>query len=238
MQIKILRVLQEKQFERVGGEKSITVDTRIITATNRDLEKEVAAGTFRSDLYYRLNVVHIHVPPLRERKEDIPLLIAAFIKEFTEENAKQVTAIEPKARAALYAYDWPGNIRQLRNCLASAVVMSSDDTIRLSDLPEPIREAEQTASIRIQIGTPLAEAERSIIMETLAAYNGNKSKTADILGIGRKTLHRKLDEFAADCAAESSNGHTEGIHAGAADAQAGGSDSGTATATTEKEAQH
>ena len=116
--------------------------------------------------------------------------------------------------------------------------MSSDDTIRLSDLPEPIREAEQTASIRIQIGTPLAEAERSIIMETLAAYNGNKSKTADILGIGRKTLHRKLDEFAADCAAESGNDHTEGVHAGAADAQAGGSDSGTATATTEKEAQH
>ena len=197
LQIKILRVLQEKQFERVGGEKSITVDTRLITATNRDLEKEVAAGTFRSDLYYRLNVVHIHVPPLRERKEDIPLLIAAFIKEFTEENAKQITTIEPKARAALYAYDWPGNIRQLRNCLESAVVMSSDDTIRLSDLPEPIREAEQNSSIRIQIGTPLAEAERHIIMETLAAYNGNKSKTADILGIGRKTLHRKLDEFAA-----------------------------------------
>ena len=197
LQIKILRVLQEKQFERVGGEKSITVDTRIITATNRDLEKEVAAGTFRSDLYYRLNVVHIHVPPLRERKEDIPLLIAAFIKEFTEENAKQVTAIEPKARAALYAYDWPGNIRQLRNCLESAVVMSSDDTIRLSDLPEPVREAEQTSSIRIQIGTPLAEAERHIILETLAAYNGNKSKTADVLGIGRKTLHRKLDDFAA-----------------------------------------
>ena len=197
LQIKILRVLQEKQFERVGGEKSITVDTRIITATNRDLEKEVAAGTFRSDLYYRLNVVHIHVPPLRERKEDIPLLIAAFIKEFTEENAKKITAIEPKARAALYAYDWPGNIRQLRNCLESAVVMSSDDTIRLSDLPEPVREAEQNSSIRIQIGTPLAEAERHIIMETLAAYNGNKSKTADILGIGRKTLHRKLDEFAA-----------------------------------------
>ena len=188
LQIKILRVLQEKQFER---------DTRLITATNRDLEKEVAAGTFRSDLYYRLNVVHIHVPPLRERKEDIPLLIAAFIKEFTEENAKKITAIEPKARAALYAYDWPGNIRQLRNCLESAVVMSSDDTIRLSDLPEPVREAEQNSSIRIQIGTPLAEAERHIIMETLAAYNGNKSKTADILGIGRKTLHRKLDEFAA-----------------------------------------
>ena len=198
LQIKILRVLQEKQFERVGGEKSITVDTRLITATNRDLEKEVGAGTFRSDLYYRLNVVHIHVPPLRERKEDLPLLIAAFIKEFTEENAKPISSIEPKARAALYAYDWPGNIRQLRNCLESAVVMSSDDIIRLSDLPEPVREADQAASIKIQIGTSLAEAEQHIIMETLAAYNGNKSKTADVLGIGRKTLHRKLDGFASD----------------------------------------
>lgn len=198
IQIKILRVLQEKQFERVGGEKSITVDTRLITATNRDLEKEVAAGTFRSDLYYRLNVVHLHVPPLRERKEDLPLMIDAFLKEFTEENGKEITAIEPKARAALYAYDWPGNIRQLRNCLESAVVMSSDNTIRLSDLPEPIRDAEQIAAIHIQIGTPLAEAEQHIIMETLAAYKGNKSKTADILGIGRKTLHRKLDEYTAD----------------------------------------
>ena len=198
LQIKILRVLQEKQFERVGGEKLITVDTRLITATNRDLEQEVSAGTFRSDLYYRLNVVHIHVPPLRERKEDVPLLIAAFIKEFAEENAKTISAIEPKARAALYAYDWPGNIRQLRNCLESAVVMSSDDTIRLADLPEPVRDAEQTAAIRIKIGTSLAEAEQHIIMETLAAYNGNKSKTADVLGIGRKTLHRKLDGFIAD----------------------------------------
>ncbi|MGP1431489.1 MAG: sigma-54-dependent transcriptional regulator [Treponema sp.] len=196
LQIKILRVLQERQFERVGGEKSITVDTRLITATNRDLEKEVADGAFRSDLYYRLNVVHLHVPPLRERKEDLPLMIDAFLKEFTEENAKVITSIEPKARAALYAYDWPGNIRQLRNCLESAVVMSSDNTIRLADLPEPIREAEQTAAIRIQIGTPLAEAEQHIILETLAAYKGNKSKTADILGIGRKTLHRKLDEYA------------------------------------------
>ena len=204
LQIKILRVLQEKQFERVGGEKSVTVDTRLITATNRDLEKEVENGTFRSDLYYRLNVVHIHVPPLRERKEDLPLLIAAFIKEFTEENAKSISGIEPKARAALYAYEWPGNIRQLRNCLESAVVMSSDDIIRLSDLPEHVREAEQTATVRIQIGTSLAEAEKHIIMETLAAYKGNKSKTADILGIGRKTLHRKLDEFAASASESSS----------------------------------
>ncbi len=195
LQIKILRVLQERQFERVGGEKTITVDTRLITATNRNLEQEVADGTFREDLYYRLNVVHIHVPPLRERKEDLPLMIAAFIKEFSEENGKPIASIEPKARAALYAYDWPGNIRQLRNCIESAVVMSSDDIIRLADLPDPIRSSEQTPAVAIQIGSTMAEAERQIILETLSAYNGNKTKTADILGIGRKTLHRKLDQY-------------------------------------------
>ena len=198
LQIKILRVLQEKQFERVGGEKTITVDTRLITATNRDLEAEVAKGTFRNDLYYRLNVVHIHVPPLRERKEDIPLMIAAFVQEFAAENGKQISSIEPKARAALYAYEWPGNIRQLRNCLESAVVMSSDATIRFSDLPEPVRNAEQSTAISIQIGSTMKEAERQIILETLSAYNANKSKTADVLGIGRKTLHRKLEEYALE----------------------------------------
>ena len=198
LQIKILRVLQEKQFERVGGEKTITVDTRLITATNRDLEAEVAKGAFRNDLYYRLNVVHIHVPPLRERKEDIPLMIAAFVQEFAAENGKQISSIEPKARAALYAYEWPGNIRQLRNCLESAVVMSSDATIRFSDLPEPVRNAEQSAAISIQIGSTMKEAERQIILETLSAYNANKSKTADVLGIGRKTLHRKLEEYALE----------------------------------------
>ena len=198
LQIKILRVLQEKQFERVGGEKTITVDTRLITATNRDLEAEVAQGTFRNDLYYRLNVVHIHVPPLRERKEDIPLMIAAFVQEFAAENGKQISSIEPKARAALYAYEWPGNIRQLRNCLESAVVMSSDATIRFSDLPEPVRNAEQSTAISIQIGSTMKEAERQIILETLSAYNANKSKTADVLGIGRKTLHRKLEEYALE----------------------------------------
>ncbi|MGP1455102.1 MAG: sigma-54-dependent transcriptional regulator [Treponema sp.] len=198
LQIKILRVLQEKQFERVGGEKTITVDTRLITATNRDLEAEVAKGTFRNDLYYRLNVVHIHVPPLRERKEDIPLMIAAFVQEFAAENGKQISSIEPKARAALYAYEWPGNIRQLRNCLESAVVMSSDSIIRFSDLPEPVRNAEQSTAISIQIGSTMKEAERQIILETLSAYNANKSKTADVLGIGRKTLHRKLEEYALE----------------------------------------
>jgi DNA-binding NtrC family response regulator len=119
VQIKILRVLQEKKFERVGGTQTIEVDVRIVAATNRNLEEEVKAGRFREDLYYRLNVIHIHVPPLRDRKDDIPLLLTNFLSRFTRENHKDITGIDSRARAALYKYDWPGNIRQLQNCRKS-----------------------------------------------------------------------------------------------------------------------
>ncbi|HPA10689.1 MAG TPA: sigma-54 dependent transcriptional regulator [Treponemataceae bacterium] len=195
VQIKILRVLQEKMFERVGGEDTIEVDVRVITATNRDLEKEIAEGRFREDLFYRLNVVRIHVPPLRERKDDLPLMISAFVKEFAEENGKVIENIDPKARQALYAYDWPGNVRQLRNCIESAVVMTTGTVITLDELPPSIREMDEIPAITIPVGATMADAEREIILQTLAAQNGNKSKTAEVLGIGRKTLHRKLDEY-------------------------------------------
>ena len=195
VQIKILRVLQEKMFERVGGEDTIEVDVRVITATNRDLEKEIAEGRFREDLFYRLNVVRIHVPPLRERKDDLPLMISAFVKEFAEENGKVIENIDPKARQALYAYDWPGNVRQLRNCIESAVVMTTGTVITLDELPPSIREMDEVPAITIPVGATMADAEREIILQTLAAQNGNKSKTAEVLGIGRKTLHRKLDEY-------------------------------------------
>jgi DNA-binding NtrC family response regulator len=198
VQIKLLRVLQEKKFERVGGEEVIEVDVRVITATNRDLEHEIAEGRFREDLFYRLNVVRIHVPPLRERKDDIPMMIASFVKEFAEENGKRIEGIDPKARSALYAYDWPGNVRQLRNCVESAVVMSSSPVITLDDLPPSIRPGEEAPSIHIPVGATMAEAERQVIMQTLSANAGNKTKTAEVLGIGRKTLHRKLDEYGAD----------------------------------------
>ena len=194
----LLRVLQEKKFERVGGSETLSVDTRIIAATNRDLAEEIKKGNFREDLYFRLNVVHIHVPPLRERKEDIPLLAAAFIKDFAEENGKKIDSIEPRARAAIYNYEWPGNIRQLQNCIQSAVVMSSDNVIHFDDLPETLREKAEASSIRIPMGVNMAEAEKQIILQTLANQNNNKSKTADILGIGRRTLHRKLDEYEAE----------------------------------------
>ncbi|MFI3256798.1 MAG: sigma-54 dependent transcriptional regulator, partial [Spirochaetales bacterium] len=138
VQIKILRVLQDKRFERVGGEQSITADVRIIAATNRDLEKEIEKGNFRDDLYYRLNVVHIHIPPLRERKDDIPLMATAFLQEFAEENNKKIEGFDSHARSALYKFDWPGNVRQLRNCIESAVVMCSGTLITQEDLPPSI----------------------------------------------------------------------------------------------------
>ncbi|MDR0663468.1 MAG: sigma-54 dependent transcriptional regulator, partial [Spirochaetaceae bacterium] len=191
IQIKLLRVLQEKQFERVGGEETIEVDIRLVAATNKDLKQEIEKKTFREDLYYRLNVVTILVPPLRERKDDIPLLINAFIKKFSEENGKRIAGIDEKARSCLFNYDWPGNIRELRNCVESAVVMCKNRLITEEDLPPTIRSATESGWIRIPSGTPLVKAEEMIIRETLAAHKGNKSVAAKVLNIGRKTLHRK-----------------------------------------------
>ena len=192
-QVKLLRVLQEKKFERVGGQETIEVDVRVVAATNRNLEEEVKAGRFREDLYYRLNVVHIEVPALRERKDDIPLLIDSFIKEFSKENGREIK-IDSKAKSALFKYDWPGNIRQLRHCIEGASVMCNDDEIRLEDLGAEIGMSSGESSISVPLGITLDEAEKIIIEQNLAANKGNKSKTAEILGIERKTLARKLGE--------------------------------------------
>jgi DNA-binding NtrC family response regulator len=194
-QIKLLRVLQEKKFERVGGEETIEADVRIVAATNRDLKAEIEKGAFREDLYFRLNVINIHVPPLRERKDDLPLLMTAFIKEFSVENSKPIEGIDDKARAAIYSYDWPGNVRELRNCIESAVVMSKGAVITESDLPPTLRNRRDEGWIRIPLGATLEESEKIIIRDTLSALKGNKSKTAETLAIGRKTLHRKLAEW-------------------------------------------
>ncbi|MCR4735580.1 MAG: sigma-54 dependent transcriptional regulator [Treponema sp.] len=194
-QIKLLRVLQEKRFERVGGSNSIEVDVRVVAATNKNLEEEVKAGRFREDLYYRLNVIRIQMPSLRERKDDIPLLIHAFLKEFNIENGKNIKGFDNRARSAILKYSWPGNIRELRNCIESAVVMCTGDEISVNDLPDYVRQNSEELVITIPIGLPMDECEKIIIQENLAANNGNKTKTADILGIGRKTLHRKLDEY-------------------------------------------
>ena len=193
-QVKLLRALQEKKFERVGGTETISVDVRVVAATNRNLEEEVKNGKFREDLYYRLNVVRIEMPSLRERKDDIPLLMHSFLREFNIENEKNIKGFDNRAKAAMLKYSWPGNIRELKNCVESAVVMCNGDEIKIDDLPSSVREKSDEKVITIPIGMPMEEAELIIIKENLAFNDGNKSKTADILGIGRKTLHRKLGE--------------------------------------------
>ncbi|HEY9593149.1 MAG TPA: sigma-54 dependent transcriptional regulator [Spirochaetia bacterium] len=195
VQIKLLRVLEEKKFERVGGEETIEVDVRVIAATNRNLKEAIEKGSFREDLYYRLNVVNIHIPPLRERKEDIPLLVAAFLKEFSQENGKKIEGIDAKARLALYNYSWPGNVRQLRNSIESAVVLCKGQSVTLEDLPPNVRGESGDDSVKLSLGASLADMEKEVIRSTLAREGGNKSRTAEILGIGRKTLHRKIEEY-------------------------------------------
>jgi len=194
-QVKLLRVLQEHKFERVGGEKSVEVDVRVVAATNRNLEDEVKAGRFREDLFYRLNVVRIEMPSLRERMDDIPLLMHAFLREFNIENKKNIKGFDKASKAAMIKYNWPGNIRELKNAVESAVVMCTGDEIKMEDLPRALRSQGEEKVITIPIGITMDEAEKIIIQENLAANKGNKSRTADILGIGRKTLHRKLEEL-------------------------------------------
>lgn len=191
-QVKLLRVLQERKFERVGGAETIDVDVRVIAATNRNLEQEVKDGKFREDLYYRLNVVRIEIPSLRERKDDIPLLMHNFLKEYNIENEKNIKGFDNRSKAAMLKYSWPGNIRELRNCVESAVVMCNGEEIKIEDLPASVREKGEEKAISIPMGMSIEEAEKIIIQENLAYNGGNKSKTADILGIGRKTLQRKL----------------------------------------------
>jgi DNA-binding NtrC family response regulator len=199
IQIKLLRVLQERKFERVGGDETVEVDIRLLAATNKDLKAAIKAGTFREDLYYRLNVVSVYVPPLRERKEDLYLLINSFLKTFAAENGKEITGITEGARSRLAGYDWPGNIRELRNCMESAVVMARGAEITEDDLPPNIGNSVKNnpTDIRIPLGTTLARAEEFYIKETLLANNGNKNETARALGIGRTTLIRKLEEYQA-----------------------------------------
>lgn len=196
-QVKILRVLQEREFERVGGEKTIKVDVRVIAATNRNLLEEVKKGAFREDLYYRLNVVHIEVPPLRERKEDIELLALNFLDQFNKEDGRKIEGISSQARKALLSYDWPGNIRELKNSIESSVVLARGNIIQLEDLPAQITSqvAESKSSITIDLPVTMEEAERKIILSTIEYCAGNKSKASELLEIGRKTLHRKLNEY-------------------------------------------
>ncbi len=205
VQIKILRVLQEKAFERVGGEETVTVDVRIIAATNRDLKTEVAMGRFRKDLYYRLNVVNINMPPLRERAEDIPLLAAQYLKSSAVEHAKKIEGWKPKAIAMLRSYSWPGNVRELRNVIESAVILCKGEYIDVEDLPPQLSDGRNENNVVVPLGISMAEVEKIVIRANLNSLGGNKSRTSEILGIGRKTLHRKIHDYGMEAEFLSNN---------------------------------
>jgi DNA-binding NtrC family response regulator len=198
-QVKLLRVLQEQEFERVGGTETVRVDVRVVTATNKDVEAQVREGRFREDLYYRLNVVKIEVPPLRERGDDVVLLTHAFLKEFCKQNGKGLLRITPKALEALRHFSWPGNVRQLRNVIEGMVVLATGSEVGVRDLPEEIRAT--TARYRplhLRLGASIAEMEREMIRATLEHTDGNRAATARVLGLGRKTLYRKIEEYGLD----------------------------------------
>jgi len=202
IQVKLLRFLGEKTFERVGSNKTIRADVRLITATNKNLWELVKKGEFREDLFYRLRVVEITLPPLRERKMDIPLLVNHFIKEFASKNGKIITGISDEALTILLNYHWPGNVRELRTAIEHAVVFCKSDTITARDLPLFVRQPETMISItqptalqQLQKPMTIKELEKQLIINALKEFNGNRTLAAKRIGISRRTLHRKLNEY-------------------------------------------
>ena len=198
MQVKLLRVLEERKFERIGGNKTIEVDVRLVAATNRDLKKLVGEGKFRDDLFYRLSVVTVNLPPLRERRDDVPLLVAAFNRQYSEENNVPVREITQEAVNLLMAYDWPGNVRELRNAVEQMVVLARGDRLTVRDIPATIRSGADLTKISVVrpgITMTVEEAERQLIVQALKETDGNRTKAADKIGMSRRTLHRKLKRY-------------------------------------------
>jgi DNA-binding NtrC family response regulator len=234
LQVKFLRVLEEKRVTPVGGNESKDVDFRLVAATNRDLLSEIDAGRFRQDLYYRLSVVTVEIPPLRERRDDIPLLIERFRDVFAKEHDKAVTGVTPAALAALVGYAWPGNVRELKNVVESAVLFAAGPRIDLGDLPAAVRgrasaparpssgegpavrpapapspeitsaapAPEEPVSVATLVGKTMAEIEREAILTALQVTGGNRRRAAESLGIGLRTLQRKLKEYQGDAGGE------------------------------------
>jgi len=203
-QVKLLRVMSEaRAFERVGGSQTLTADVRIIAATNKNLETLVSAGKFRDDLYFRLNVVKLTMPPLRERKEDIPLLVRAFLRHFCKVNERPLLDLTADAMNTLLAYDWPGNVRELRTAIEHGVVMASGPKLTLRDLPTAVRQAAPAAGSRVRSfdegagPLDLHATEKRLITQALATTKGNITAAAKKLGISRRTLHRKINEMNA-----------------------------------------
>jgi len=196
-QVKLLRFLEQRTFERIGSSKSIKVDTRLVAATNRDLQKMVNEGTFREDLYFRLNVVQITMPPLRDRTEDLPILLNHFLEEFAKENGIDAPTFEPGAMQCLRRYSWPGNIRELRNFAENAVVLHRGGVIRDYDLESKFRGETRSVDREGKLVSPLdkEENEKRLLREALADSKGNRTAAAKLLGISRRTLHRKLQQW-------------------------------------------
>ena len=205
-QAKVLRILQEKKFERVGGQRTIEVDVRVIAATNKDLEEEIRAGNFREDLYYRLNVLPFHVPPLRERAEDIPLLVGHFLEYFCSKESRGIKTMSPNALANLKSYNWPGNVRELKNIIERLVIMTPDQIISESNLPESIAGKSAPTGKGMTFSTvdfatykeAKEEFERDFIIQKLEENDWNISRTAEAIEIERSNLHRKIKSFGID----------------------------------------
>lgn len=195
VQVKLLRVLQEGEYEPVGGD-TVKADVRVVAATNRDLQAEVEAGRFREDLYYRLNVIALTAPPLRSRREDVPLLVDHFLGVYCTKNGRARLAVPQEVMGKLLDYPWPGNVRELQNVIERAAVLCRGTTLALTDLPEVVAQADPAVpeALTVSLGTPLEEIERRLIRETLRHTHGDKALAAQLLGISTRTIYRKLDE--------------------------------------------
>lgn len=198
-QVKLLRVIQEHEFERVGGTRTLPSDVRIVAATNKNLEAEVRAGNFREDLYYRLNVINLHLPSLRERREDIEPLARHFLQKYARETGKKVTDFSPRALTCLLGYDWPGNVRELQNVIERAVVLSKGESVTPRDFPQGVHGGDEICLELPERGGSLTDIledlERQLIMQTLRREQGSQTRTAEILGIKRTTLRYKMEKY-------------------------------------------
>jgi two-component system response regulator HydG len=199
-QVKLLRVLQEREAIPVGGIEAIPVDVRVVAATNRDLEDDIKRGRFRTDLYYRLNVINIHLPPLRDRRDDIPIFVKEFLSHIAVERGENPKTLAPEAEEVIQAYDWPGNVRELENALERAVTLTKSDVIPRSAIPDKIseRKAEPLVAERPHKNPSLDVIEQAYITWVLQSEGGNKTRAAEVLGIDPSTLYRKLSRYEAE----------------------------------------
>jgi DNA-binding NtrC family response regulator len=199
IQAKLLRVLQDGTFERLGSSRTLQADVRIVAATNQDLSQAVAEQRFRADLFYRIHVITLHLPPLRQRRADIPLLVAHFLRKYTQQNAKPITAIAQQALQRLQAYPWPGNVRELENVIERAVVLAQGPMIGIEDLPPELHDQDSVSMpehhVVLSTDATLAQIERAAIVQTLQRHAGNRQVAARVLDIGLATLYRKLKEY-------------------------------------------